>query len=223
MSRKEIIWADSLWTTYKGETGYFYLRWYIEDGKIWSEDTEKLNVRIRDRFTTDYQKEKMYQWLQDIGYRPKSFNMSSDVISGWLLKCEGQDVSAFEDLVRAKCKKLCQLKALRKKQEEAWQKLYAKFDGQILGIDRSIDVYRTGFSVRIILRSDMTTEEKRTLLRENRLDLVKWAIGEIQTTKDFKEKIGDMSFYRPAEIIILKIPELEMKFEIKNAEVFEQA
>lgn len=213
------IWQDSLWITCQGKMHYTTFEIWAKKGVIKVGEIPK-SYCIR---PTDTMKEQMYQWMADRGYRPKNFSyICDDMITKMLIACDGKEASALEELVKAKADRLIRFRELRQKEEETWRALYSKFNGQIIGLDKAIDVYSTGFSIRVLLRSTLTTEEKRKLVKENYKDIYRWAMGEIVTFKDFRERIGDLAFYKPAEIIILKIPELEVKFEIKNMEVIEK-
>lgn len=103
--------------------------------------------------------------------------------------------------------------------DEKWEETREKFDGLVIGIDKSIDVYGTGFSVRVVFSSDVTFMAKAKFLRENRVEFVKWVMNEIAESKKITGRIGSIRFYKPVEIINLRAREVEVKFEVKEGVV----
>lgn len=101
-------------------------------------------------------------------------------------------------------------------EREQWEILKEKFDGAVIGLDKKIDVYETGFSVRVLFSSDMTFAGKAKFLRENRAEFIKWTMREIFKSARIMSKIGSMKFYRPVEIVNLRAQEVEVKFEVKK-------
>ena len=106
------------------------------------------------------------------------------------------------------------------KQDQAdwakWEKLREKFGGYVIGMEKTADIYDAGFSVRVLMKTEVPFPERRRFLRENQKDFLLWAINEIKERPKIMRKIGDIRFYNPVEIINLKIPEVEIKFEVKG-------
>jgi len=105
-----------------------------------------------------------------------------------------------------------------KEAEEArkWAILRDKFDGVVIGLDSKIDVYGSGFSVRVLFGSDVGFLGRRKFLSENRREFLRWVIHEINDSKGIVRRIGDIGFYKPVEIVNLRANEVEVKFEIKE-------
>ena len=106
---------------------------------------------------------------------------------------------------------------VKKAEEEEWKKLFKKFNGAVIGVDNCIDVFETGFSVRVLINSGLSFDERRKFVTENQRDFLVWLMEEIKGAKRMMKKIGDMRFYRPAEMVTLRrASEIEVKFEIKE-------
>lgn len=210
-SSRKLIWTDSLWVVRNGKKEFRNLRWYVDGETIFTESVSSWESPSELR-------NQMRKWLGDIGYCMKG--VSDETISKWLLQCDGKSVEAFEGLVREKIANHAARKAAEKQTEAEWKKLSERFDGSVLGIDKKLDIYQSGFSVRILLKSSLTREDRRKLLKEYRTELVKWVMEEVTGSRDFRDKIGSLKYYRPTEIVLLKAPEFEVKFEVKRAEAF---
>ena len=107
-------------------------------------------------------------------------------------------------------------RAERDKGFEKWAELREKFGGVVIGIDSEIDVYDVGFSCRVLFNTDLSFSERGKFLRENRVEFVRWVMSEISDSKGIKRKIGDIRFYRPVEMVNLRMNEVEVKFEVKK-------
>ena len=207
--RKELIWKPDF-----SPDRYFYKVYYLVDGLIKDETITKIDYRK----TPVGINEKMVQRVVDLGYKPVKWNEAhvERLIIEALWSCDGKTMGDFDDYVRERIEKYLKRNKKREKDFAEWNKLREKFDGYVIGMDKKVDVYDVGFSVRVLMRSDMSLEDKRKFVADNRLDLVKWTISEVVNTQTFKSKIGDMAYYKPVEIVILKVPELEVKFELKK-------
>lgn len=124
----------------------------------------------------------------------------------------GQDV-AVEEFRQKRKKRQDDEKAAR----EHWQKLFERFNGVVIGMDAKIDVFVTGFSVRVLFNSSVGFNGRKKFLVENQRDFLLWLMGEIKGSKRVMKRIGEMSFYKPVEIINMRtVNEVEVKFEIKE-------
>ena len=102
-------------------------------------------------------------------------------------------------------------------ERKRWCSLNSESRLHIIGLDRSfIDVYPTGFSVRLLLRTSKSFDEQKKFLKENRKDILKYVMNEIQYSKKIMKRIGDLKFYKPVEIILLRTNEVDIKFEVKG-------
>ena len=134
-------------------------------------------------------------------------------------ECEGKS----EDEIRKIAEKYIGYRAERQAKEaqdrEKWDALRKKFDGYVIGIDKKIDVYSMGFSVRVVFSSDVDFLRKSAFLKENRAEFLKWVMNEISDSKKIMGQIGDIKFYKPVEIINLRAREVEVKFGVKKESV----
>lgn len=108
----------------------------------------------------------------------------------------------------------------RKKLEierQRWDNLREKFGGIVISMDSKIDIYSTGFSVRVLLNSETSFAERKKFLKENRTEFLKWLMYELMRNVKTSRRIGDISFYKPVEMTLLRVPEVEVKFEVKAA------
>ena len=140
----------------------------------------------------------------------------NDYVSGILFECDGKDENGvYEVIKKYKDKREGNRTSEYRKQKE-WEKLREKFDGIVIGVDSQIDVYESGFSVRVLFSSDVTFGGRKQLLAEKKIEFVKWVMQEIRNSKVMTRRIGDMKFYKPVEIINLRAHEVEVKFEVKK-------
>ena len=79
-----------------------------------------------------------------------------------------------------------------------------------------MDVYRTGFSVRVLLDTGMSFPQRRAFIKENKAELISWVMRELSENAGAAKRIGSLRFYRPTEITVLRAPEAEIKFEVKK-------
>ena len=107
-------------------------------------------------------------------------------------------------------------RAKREAERKRWAETREKFDGFVIGIDSKIDIYESGFSVRVLFGSDVSFFGKKKFLAENKVEFLRWVIHELSESKNAMKKVGDMRFYRPVEIVNLRAQEVEVKFEIKK-------
>ena len=212
-SSRKLIWADSLWVVRNGKKEFRNLRWYVDGETIF---TESVTESVNSWESPSELRNQMRKWLSDIGYCMKG--VGNETISKWLLQCDGKSVEAFEGLVREKIVNHAERKAAEKQTEAEWKRLSERFGGSVLGIDRKLDIYQSGFSVRVLLKSSLTRDDRRKLLKEHRTEIVKWVMEEVPGSRDFRDKIGSLKFYRPTEIVLLNAPEFEVKFEVKRTE-----
>lgn len=146
----------------------------------------------------------------------KFLNKVDDDAIGSLLKRAnviGQD-AAVEEFRRKRKKRQDSEKAA----QEHWQKIFERFGGTVIGMDAKIDVFATGFSVRVLFNSSVGFDGRKKFIVENQRDFLLWLMDEIKDSKRIMKRIGDMSFYKPVEIINMRqVNEAEVKFEIKEA------
>ena len=102
--------------------------------------------------------------------------------------------------------------------QKDWEELRSRFDGEVIGIYKeSLDVVQAGFSIRVLLSATTPKEDRKAFVKTNYKEILLWLMEDIQKTPSIRRKIGDIKFYKPTEIVLLKVPQIEIKFETKVA------
>jgi hypothetical protein len=140
----------------------------------------------------------------------------NEYVTGILFECDGKDEKGVREVIEKHKGRREERRAEWYKKREEWEKLREKFDGIVIGVDSQIDVFDSGFSVRVLFSSDVTFGGRKQFLAENKIEFVKWVMQEIRNSKAMTRRIGDMKFYKPVEIINLRAREVEVKFEVKK-------
>jgi hypothetical protein len=92
-------------------------------------------------------------------------------------------------------------------EERKWKELNKRFDGNIILLDkRTFRISGTGFAVRILMKSG-SMEERKGFVNQNRNDILAWCMEELQERNSIMNRIGDISRYSPAKIILLQTNE----------------
>lgn len=142
--------------------------------------------------------------------------LSHEFMRNRLDKCIGKEISCIQ-LEMEKYRKEREKKQEKYLQENknwlAFKELYGDY---IIGVDKVIDVYPAGFSVRVLFKTDVSFQERKAFIRENGRELMKYVISELKENKKALKSIGDMSFYMPVMITVLRVCEAEVKFEVKR-------
>ena len=106
-----------------------------------------------------------------------------------------------------------------KSEKDRWMKLSDEARRYIISMDRRfIDVFPTGFSVRVGLSSDKSFKDQKAFAREHGREILRYVMSEIPYIPKIMKKIGDVGFYKPVELTVLRTSELDVKFEVKNLE-----
>jgi len=103
----------------------------------------------------------------------------------------------------------------RLKDLKRWEVLRKKFGGTVIGLDKNVDVYESGFSIRVLFDTALSFTERREFVRNNQRDFLLWVMNEIPETRCVMRKIGDIRYYKPVEIVVLRAAEAEVKFETR--------
>lgn len=185
------------------EDGIFRVYFDIEHWRV--QNNRKNQLAFKRRLADRY-----------FGNREFLIGLRDDFVNAFLLEADGKTESEVREIaekfVRARKERQTQQAEFHRK----WNELRKKWDGMIIGIDSSIDVYDTGFSVRVLFGSDVGFLGRRKFLQENRIEFLRWVIHELSESKNAKRKIGDVRFYKPVEIVNLRANEVEVKFEVKE-------
>ena len=177
------------------------------NGRIKAEKTKDIELQYYPSFGSNTY-EFMKSTMVKCGYYYETIN--PDHFALWLLRFDGKTMNEFCEYLKARGERLREIK--RKKED-----LNNRFKNNIIiGLENEIDVFETGFSVRVLCNSQTTQQKRKKFLEENKREFLIWIIEAIQEKKRITNKIGDVCFYEPTEIIFLKIPEVEIKFEVKG-------
>ena len=131
-------------------------------------------------------------------------------------ECCGKSVEEAKEIARRYAGKRYERKAKEEEGQAKWEALRKKFSGYVIGLDHEADVFDAGFSVRVLFRPSSSFAERRAFLKENRIEFVRWVVHECGNDYWIKKRIGDIRFYKPVEMVALRAPEVEVKFEVKR-------
>lgn len=204
-----LIWEDSRQHEKNGKMSFEHYKFTIEDGMI-----RRKKVDNRCVIPTPAQNKEMKNYLEELGYKPKVWTRTTEtfVTESLLSPMAGHTVQEFEDHVAKMAKKMGQTRKFREKADGDWKRLKDRFDGVILGLDKVIDIYEEGFSIRIILKSTASLDERREFVKKKKGDIARWVCEDIASKDELVNQIGNINDYAPKELLVLKIPELEIKF-----------
>ena len=207
-----MVWDDSREIDKNGKLSFEHYRYYLEEDEI-----RKKKIDGRCVQPSKAQDMCMRALLETLGYKPKVWTRTTQefVTESLLNPMVGRSGEEFRKHVSKMAKKLGQTREFREKTDGDWKRLRARFDGAVLGLDKVVDVYEGGFSIRIILKSTMSFSERRWFVRDHKYDLAKWVVQEIKARDELRSQIKGIGSFIPKDIIILNIPELEIEFEAK--------
>ena len=147
--------------------------------------------------------------------------VNPDHISNLLEGCVGKSEAELRRTLDAFDARRKNRIAKQRNEAESWDQTRERFGGIVLNLDKRVDVYSTGFSVRVILSSQIDFAQRKAFVTANRKELVRWTMDELSGQTRTMKRLGDLRFYRPVEITVLRAPEVEIKFEVKR--VLEEA
>ena len=181
----------------------------------WWSVTESINNK-RDEFINHYMKQfldPMYaSWIQLSGRRyTKWIDSSLDKSIGFGVETLQKNLQEYYDT------KIDGKGYMNSDERKRWLTLNSESRLHVVGLDRRfIDIFPTGFSVRLLLRTSNSFDDQKKFIQGNRKDILKYVMNEIQYSKKIMKKIGDLKFYKPVEIILLRTNEVDIKFEVKG-------
>lgn len=201
-----------IWSAYVGKApNRFPILFYVENGIIWGKKTSGLDESIN---------HELCQYIVELGYDPwrslSLYGLRNDAywrISDELFRLLGHPFSEFESSVKKWAKAL---ERGRNYTTASRTNPFDTLDPIIIGIDRNIDVYSTGFNVRVICSSESTFSERKKYVCKHKKELLKCVIQSIDTIPCLRRHIKDISFFTPVEIVCLRAHEIEIKFSVKG-------
>ena len=208
----KILWRDCHWEEIDGRKQYGTKTYFVKDGILRS-------TFAADRYYDYYShRDDLKKWLKSLGYDWIAFS-DSFVEKSVLGPFVGKPIEEVEQNVRFLAAKLHNRRIARKAEMDSWNDLSEQFKGYVVSLAKDHDVYSTGFSVRVLLSSEKDYQQRKSFVVENKKELLRWAMQQIRLDKVLMRKIGDLSYYKPVEIVTLRAPELEIKFEVKDLNV----
>ena len=141
---------------------------------------------------------------------------TDDFLERVLFECDGKDEVGITEVAKSYRDKREEFRQADAHRVEEWRKLRERFDGVVIGLDKKIDVYGSGFCVRVVFSSDVTFLGRRDFLKKNQDDFLRWVIKEISKSPSILRRIGSVEFYKPVEITNLRSCEVEVKFDVKE-------
>lgn len=142
--------------------------------------------------------------------------ISYDVFETFLLSCDGMSEAQIIERAKAWLKKREERREAERKKTEPWRSLSEGLREVVIGVDKSVDVFNTGFNVRVICNSAATVEERKKSVRVSQSEFLRYVMFEVAKNRNAMSKLGDIRFYRPVEIVYLSSPQIEVKFEVKE-------
>lgn len=191
---------------------------YYSDGGVVRKDAFHLDSRVYDtsklrQMCTQKKREFSREHFNDEKFILHTGNY---FITEKIDKCVGKPVSDLNDEMERYRQQRYKRYLESVKGSERWLEFKSRFGDYVIGIDNNIDVFPTGFSVRVLFHTDKSFAERKQFVKDHKNDLLEYAIGELKDSKKVMKRIGDMRFYKPVLITTLRAAEAEIKFEIKR-------
>ena len=213
--KNDVIYTDPRWMDHR----YFNVYYIVKNGCI--RQVSKLTGSAYKDPSID-EKGKIVEWFKTLGYEYKGFDdrfICRTILNPFLNK----PIEEAEENIRHLAERLHKRREKRERLLTQFEKMDGQFQEYVIGLANDIDVYSSGFSVRVLLASYRSFDERRLFVKSHKTDLVKWTMWRIAESYKMMKKIGSLDFYKPVEIVTLRNPEIEIKFQVKNVEAFEHA
>ena len=94
------------------------------------------------------------------------------------------------------------------------------FLGFIVCMDKKIDIRPFDFAVRLLCSSSSSFENRHKVASKHKKEIVAYVMREMQKNKRIIKKVGSLSYYEPSSIRVLRTPEIEVLFSVKQADTF---
>lgn len=196
-----------------GEKQYISSAFLIRDGTLIEQPTVQ-------RGTWMLYKQGIDRWFQHLGRSNKSY--SERFVKALLRRCIGMSSDELDSYVGSIFAKSKAKKELEKARKCAWADCDEDFKSFIVGMDNTLYFYDAGFCVRLVISSMRSFVERKQFVVRRKKDILRWTMDELTANPRYAAQIGDMRFYKPVSLCVMHIPQFEIKFEVKNTEVFEK-
>ena len=195
---------------YRPRIGYVAFRYYVEDGIF----KRKLVINKGSRWDTLMFKRVIGDRF--IGDENFFIGVADDMMMNSLNRSIGKPIGELEKKMDEVKERRAEYKRIEQNRKDRWNNTKEKFEGLVIGLDRKLYTYDYGFTARVLFRSDSTFDQRKAFLKSERKNLVKWVMDELKDSKNVQKQIGNIKFYKPVELCLMRIPEVEIKFEVKN-------
>lgn len=191
---------------------YSVFKFFAEDGVF------RREFDIHDRDYSHHEEIKFKRALGQRYFCDSEFlvGVPSYNISEFLFDANGKTEEEVASLAREWVDRRAERKEVEDAKRDKWQRLKDRFGGAVIGLGSKIDVYGAGFSVRALLNSEMSFSDRKRFVADNRVDILRWVIHEVSESKGILRRIGDVRFYKPVEMTVLRSGEVEVKFGVKR-------
>lgn len=211
----DIIYTDFGWRDHKFVNVYYV----IKNGYLTTISTPAWSCY---KDSSINEKDKIIEWFKSLGYDYKAFDdkfVCKTILNPFLHK----PIEEAEENIKHLAERLRKKHEKRARLLTQFEKMDDQFQEYVVGLANDIDIYSSGFSVRVLLASYHSFDERRLFVKSHKMDLTRWTMWRITENYKMMKKIGSLDFYKPVEIVTLRNPEVEIKFQVKNIEAFEHA
>lgn len=211
----DIIYSDLGWRDHRFVNVYYV----IKNGYLTTISTPAWSCY---KDSSINEKDKIIEWFKSLGYDYKAFDdkfVCKTILNPFLNK----PIEEAEENIKRLAERLRKKHEKRTRFLAQFEKMDDQFREYVVGLANDIDIYSSGFSVRVLLASYHSFDERRLFVKSHKMDLVRWAMYQIPEHSRMMKSIGSLDFYKPVEIVTLRNPEVEIKFQVKNIEAFEHA
>lgn len=191
----------------RGESGIYGV--YSEDGRF---GVERIVGVTTERGFGEYKEIKFSLGERYLGDRDFFKGVDYYAVLKFIFDMVGKSEEEVREAMFERKDKREERKKVGDEQKSDWEQLKERFGGIVIGLDKKIDSYDDGFSVRVLLRSGTTYKERKEFVHEKKKDMLRWIMEELKDNK----KVVDIRFYKPVEICVLRVPEVDVKFELKK-------
>lgn len=202
-------WENGIWKKYAA-----YYR--FEHGHILKDVVEGYPL-----WPDDYSWKRINEWLLLLGYDSKSGIRDDFLVESVLNPIVGMTEHEAEKHIKTLVKSLYNGRKDREDHKKQTDELNNRFNGYVIGLAKDFYTYNSGFSIRLLLSSEHSFSERKKFAKNNKKEIIKYALQMISQNKRLIKEIGDIRYYKPVEIVTCKIPEIEIKFEVKDISIFE--
>jgi hypothetical protein len=151
--------------------------------------------------------------LRQAGVRARDSRFFVEKLDEWVGKL-------WADLIRDRRKAARQRELANERQrrrKDAEKLLPKELSEVLIGISKSegIDIFRSGFRVSILCRSTGYDRRKVfALIHENQASFSHWVRTEVETSREFRRKVGTLNPYRLSQYTVRQVPEIIVIFDL---------